>query len=277
MNETNQQNTDSNLLVDPSRIEAVLKHLLRSINVHWKESSESTNRDLLHLAEQDAPGWTVVGADSQTGGRGRHSRAWVSPFGGLYFSILLRCGVTESPVTLLPLTVGLAVYRALIDEARQRGGEIHPRLKWPNDILTENGKLAGILCEAIEENGNWSVIAGIGMNILPLSREVRRLIPDEVTSLVEEADLDWTKSGMVVSILRCLEEEVEQWHQNPEDIRERWIIASGMKDREITVKATGGPFTGKVQGINHNGGLVLSTPRGIIEINSAEGIKEKHV
>ncbi len=262
--------------IEPARIEAVLHHKLRSIKVIWKEETRSTNTDLLQLAQEGAPGWTVLGAHTQLTGRGRHQRRWISPSGGLYVSLLLRLGIPESPITLIPLTVGLALQDAIQEEARQRNGVIQSRLKWPNDVLTPNGKLAGILCEAIEKDGSWSVIAGVGVNIHPMSEEQKHLILDPVTSLEEEASLDWTRAGLLVAFLRCMVDRFEQWRMKPEIIRSEWLEASQMQGQTIAVRSTKPPLHGTVYGLSEIGGLMLKTEKGMIEINSAETIEEHH-
>jgi BirA family transcriptional regulator, biotin operon repressor / biotin---[acetyl-CoA-carboxylase] ligase len=118
----------------------------------------STSERLKELARGGAPEWTVVVADEQTAGRGRQGRAWASPPGGLYLSVLLRPPL--APAALLPLAAGVAVAEAF--------GEIgvSAELKWPNDVLVDGRKAAGILAEASSSGSaiDW-VVLGIGVNL----------------------------------------------------------------------------------------------------------------
>lgn len=133
--------------------------------VHLFESVGSTNETARRLAEEeDAPGGTVVLAAEQTEGRGREGRSWHSPPGGVYLSVLLKPSSLPNP-DLLPLLAGLGVVRRL-DEAFDG---LAPALKWPNDVMVDDRKAGGVLCEAV-----WSdedvrfVVAGVGLNVRPV-------------------------------------------------------------------------------------------------------------
>ena len=133
------------------------------------DRAEST-QDLVHrLGEEGAPHGTAIFAREQVGARGTRGRVWRAPVGGLWLSVLLR---PEHPaaVEVLSLRVGLAVARTL-----ERSGPVPPiGLKWPNDLILGDRKLAGVLCEARwrGERIGW-VTVGVGIN-------VRNPIPDEV-------------------------------------------------------------------------------------------------
>ncbi|MDP8208050.1 MAG: biotin--[acetyl-CoA-carboxylase] ligase [Candidatus Electryonea clarkiae] len=264
--------------IEPSRIEAVLKHRIPRIKVLWTEETKSTNEDLLSLIKRDAHAWTVLIADHQTRGHGRHRRHWASPVGGLYFSVLLSLNIDDPPVTLAPLTVGIALYEAIKSEAKSRGGAVELRLKWPNDVLTEQGKLAGILCESIELNeGEIGVIAGIGVNMKPLDEETRRLILDPTTSLFEEAELDWTRAGLITTFLLRLSDKLEDLSNEPEKIRKAWLEISESVGKQVKVKSPSGIVEGIVRGISDAGGLLVMNSNGIeVEITSSERIDEHH-
>ena len=103
------------------------------------------------------PVWTVIRARCQTSGRGRHARVWVSDEGGLWMSVVLPPGSGKRPPTLSPLIVGLALYRVCAGM-----GVKGLRLRWPNDLLVGDRKLAGVLLERPSED---RVVAGIGLNL----------------------------------------------------------------------------------------------------------------
>jgi BirA family biotin operon repressor/biotin-[acetyl-CoA-carboxylase] ligase len=125
-----------------------------------RDRLDSTNGHLLRAAGRGAPAGTVCLAETQTAGRGRIGRSWVSPFGAnLYLSLLWRF---EDPAQVagLSLAVGVATVRAL-----KRAGVAGIGLKWPNDLLWEDRKLGGILLEATgEAHGSLAVVVGLGLN-----------------------------------------------------------------------------------------------------------------
>jgi BirA family biotin operon repressor/biotin-[acetyl-CoA-carboxylase] ligase len=119
----------------------------------------STNDRARELAAEGAGPFAAVIAEEQTAGRGRGGRRWDSPPArGLWMSVLLRPPAAES-ARLAPLLVGLALCRAL---DRVLGGGAAARLKWPNDVLLEARKVAGVLCEGA---AGGAVVAGVGVNV----------------------------------------------------------------------------------------------------------------
>jgi BirA family transcriptional regulator, biotin operon repressor / biotin---[acetyl-CoA-carboxylase] ligase len=123
-------------------------------------ATESTNDDARAAARSGAPEGAVFLASSQSAGRGRLGREWVSPPGGVYLSVVLRPRVAPAEVSSLSLAVALGVAMGL-----ERLG-IKPRLKWPNDLLLGDGKLAGLLSEmSVESDAVEWVVAGVGVNV----------------------------------------------------------------------------------------------------------------
>lgn len=121
-------------------------------------SVSSTNDVLRGKAREGAPEWSVVLADAQSAGRGRRGRTWLSPPGNLYLSVLLR--PRFEALGVLPLIAGVA----LAEAAAEWG--VEARLKWPNDVVVGERKLAGVLAEAASSGGRVeSVVLGIGMNL----------------------------------------------------------------------------------------------------------------
>ena len=130
---------------------------------------EST-MDLAHrLAEEDAPSGTAVVASAQTGGRGSRGRGWHSPPGGLWLTLIVRPGRGGE---LLSLRAGLAIAEAV--ERAAPGTAV--RIKWPNDLMVDDRKLGGVLCEArwVSDAPAW-VAVGVGLN-------VRNPIPPEIAA-----------------------------------------------------------------------------------------------
>ncbi len=131
-------------------------------------STGSTNADLLAAATAGAADHTVLIADTQTAGRGRRDRSWVSPAGtGLYLSVLLRpSGVPAARLGTLGMVAGLA----LVHVAGEAG--VAASLKWPNDLLVDGAKCAGVLSEVATGGAAQAAVVGIGLNVAPLPEDV---------------------------------------------------------------------------------------------------------
>lgn len=133
-----------------------------SRQVLWYAEVGSTNDVAAALANRGEPEGTVVIADAQSAGRGRHGRAWASPPGaGLYMSIVMRPAAPA--VSLLTIAAGVAFADGI-----QAATGLQPELKWPNDVYIRGRKLAGILAEAGTSNaGVPHVVLGCGINLMP--------------------------------------------------------------------------------------------------------------
>lgn len=127
------------------------------------EATGSTNDDARELARCGALQGTAVAARSQSGGRGRRGHAWASPEGGLYLSVVLRPGVGPQHFVGLPAVCALGALRA-VREASGLGSRVG--IKWPNDLVIDNRKLAGLLVEAGAGEGGPFAVLGIGINLV---------------------------------------------------------------------------------------------------------------
>jgi BirA family transcriptional regulator, biotin operon repressor / biotin---[acetyl-CoA-carboxylase] ligase len=154
----------------------------RLSSLRWVEETGSTNRDLMEAIAAGAPDATVLVADRQTAGRGRRDRTWVTPARAALCSVLLR---PARPSVVLPC-VSLATGVAAVEAVARLGGAAG--LKWPNDVMAADRKLAGILAEAAGD----AAVTGIGVN-LALGDDAPPGIPiglDEVTGgPVDEVEL----------------------------------------------------------------------------------------
>lgn len=158
---------------DPE-LEAILSRYMNQCAlrgpVHAVQETGSTMEDAHTLAAQGAPEGTLVYAERQAQGRGRLGRVWESPEGGAYFSIILRPQRPAAEVPQLSLVAGLAVVEGI-----QKLVRLYPRIRWPNDVLLNHKKLAGILVEARSSG----VVVGIGVNV----RTEASSLPDTAISL----------------------------------------------------------------------------------------------
>lgn len=154
--------------------------------------TESTNNDVIRLGREGAPHGTAVAARRQTLGRGRRGHVWVSPKGGLYFSVLMRPQVPRVSFSAIPAACGLAA----LDACHVLGAR-GVALKWPNDIIATTGendgaKLGGILVEVGESASGPFAVCGIGVNLTPPPHEAIRpaAVHDGMVGALSPAYLD---------------------------------------------------------------------------------------
>ena len=133
------------------------------VPMHLLASTPSTNDEASHAAKDGAPSGSTWVAEQQTSGRGRQGREWVSPRGeNLLFSVLVRVTCPPSRLPPIALVAGLAVRDAVAIAAP----EAAVMLKWPNDVLVEGRKIAGVLVEAVTSGSRvQAVVIGVGINV----------------------------------------------------------------------------------------------------------------
>lgn len=216
----------------------------------------STNDDAKALAREGAAAGTLVVADAQTKGRGRSGASWHSPPGeNVYLSLVLRPALAASAVAPLTLVVGLAVRDAV---ARRVGRPV--LVKWPNDVLVDEKKLAGILIEGqVRGDALASIVVGIGVNVA-----VRAFPPplDAIaTSLAIAGASDLDRSTLVAEIVRNVARETERFAaQGLAPFLERLASNDALSGREVTV----GGARGVARGIDALGRLRVELADGSV-------------
>ncbi len=154
------------------------------MRIHLSQT-DSTNRVAREEAVAGAASGTVVWADSQVAGKGQYGRSFVSPAGGLYFSLILRPALSPDCLPFITLATGLACSDALA-----RHFMVDVQLKWPNDLFLQGKKLGGILCETLFEShlspAQAAVIIGVGINCTGGKADFPQELRPLVTTLGEE-------------------------------------------------------------------------------------------
>ena len=219
--------------------------------VEWPEVIPSTSDRLKALARGGAPEWTAVLADRQTGGRGREGRAWVSPAGGLYLSVLLRPRFEK--VGLLPLAAGVAVAEA--------AGELGVRaeLKWPNDVLGPSGKLAGILSEATYGRAGveW-VVLGIGLNVTLDPSALPPELAGAVTSLSACGAPETPLPVVAAAVLDRLGAGYAALASSPDRVVAAWRSrAAPWWGEPVEVRTSEGALQGRLLEVDDDGALLV--------------------
>jgi BirA family biotin operon repressor/biotin-[acetyl-CoA-carboxylase] ligase len=208
--------------------------------LHLRETS-STNDRARVLAGAGAPHGTLVTAGVQTAGRGRQGRTWSAPPG----RALLMSVVVRDPARLLPLIAAVAVAEAA---AGVTGRDV--RIKWPNDVLLDGRKVAGILAEARPQDG-WAVL-GVGLNVALRPED----LPPEVRPIAATLGLDARDvEPLLGRVLRALERALAL---DTAVLLDAWRDRDALWGREITW----GAGNGRAAGVDEDGRLVVELPGG---------------
>jgi BirA family biotin operon repressor/biotin-[acetyl-CoA-carboxylase] ligase len=218
---------------------------------------DSTNDHLRDLFLQGAVEGTVVVAERQSQGRGRHGRAWASPPGGLYLSLLIRPTPWEaSRITLL---LAVAAVRALAPLG------ITARLKWPNDILVGGRKLGGILAEGVHSVGGYGLIVGVGLNTNIAVDDLPDEVQGRATSARVELGRKVDNEEVLLRLLSELDEVYRLLRSGGEDqlLREYCSFCETL-GREVEVQGSRGRVRGLAVGIEPDGRLLVQDDGGRI-------------
>lgn len=229
----------------------------------------STNRYLLETypEKQYESGYVCI-AESQTDGRGRRGRQWVSPFASnIYLSMVWRCADGPAALAGLSLALGVAIMRVLSDFGARDIG-----LKWPNDIIWQGKKLGGILVEiAGEANGPCVLVAGIGINVKMAYGagtdidqpwvDLRHILGDKIPFRMD-------------LVCRTIEQMMDILHDYPQRgfsaYQQEWNKWDVVRGRQVRLSLPNSEKTGVVKGVDTEGALLLDTGKSVERITSGE-------
>jgi len=245
--------------LDPDKIKAGLetKRIGKEIIVY--KSTSSTNDIAAEYAKNPDNDGLAVFAEQQTKGRGRNGSTWQSPPAqSILCSILLT---KDSPnAELLSLTAAVAVARTI-----DKPGQFPAKIKWPNDILIDNKKIAGILIESKTFNGRNASIIGIGINC----RQKKSDFPTQLRSIATSIDLQSPSKCDRTLIAKRLLTELDHWLETaqayPEKVVETWLTLSTQLNSRITLTYNGKNFIGRCIGIDPQKGLTLQLDSDLVK------------
>lgn len=242
-------------------VAAALGEGARRFDVDILDACASTNAELMRRAEAGAPSGSVVAARRQTAGRGRMGRTWFSePGASLTFSLLWRF----APGTLphgLSLAVGVALVEAL--KALGVGGLA---LKWPNDVLRDGRKVAGVLVELVPGAPHAAVI-GIGLN-----RRLPTALPAEVRATAADVGVEAAPAQLLARLLAALLRVLEEFAAGGfVALRARWLAHCAHLDVPVTILSEfAPPLSGRCVAIDVDGALMIETPVCVQRVLSGE-------
>ncbi len=242
-----------------------IRTLLPDREIHWHASVGSTMNEAVRLAESGAASGTIVGADEQTAGQGRHGRSWHSERDcGLYFSIILRLQLPAESMPVVTFALGLATVEAI-----QLTTGVSCDLRWPNDVLAGGRKCAGILTQL---HGD-AVIAGIGVNVNQTE------FPADVSAIATSIRLmsgrEQSREFLLVALLDDIDRHCDILaRQGRSAIFDLFSRASSyVTGRRVIVDLAESSISGTTAGLTEEGYLRLRRDNGSEEIIIAGGVR----
>ncbi len=260
--------------INSDKIEEAFKKRIIGKNVMYFDSLPSTNNKAKELAMELKEG-TVILAEEQTKGKGRLGRNWASPGRkGIYASIVLKPEAKPESVSKLTLLGAAAVSLALDEFA------VESKIKWPNDIILNSKKIAGILTEMNSELGivNY-IILGIGINVLQTEEEIPEELRVKATSIYAQTKRPVDRTDLLIAILKNLDTLYSEFKMS-EGIDKALDICrdrSAVLGREVIVIQGREERKGQAISINRDGELMVKFESGIENIMSGEvSIRSEH-
>ena len=220
--------------------------------IHYFPEIGSTMDAARELAKKGAKEGTIVIAEAQTHGRGRLSRQWLSPRGGIYFTLILRPRISPAyapRINLMASVVVAATIRKLLG--------LNAELKWPNDVLIAGRKVCGILAEMAAETDIVNFVnVGIGINVNTPVPQFQKT----ATSLKDELGREVSRKELLSALLAEIDERRARLMQ-PELLQE-YKRFSGTLNKYVRIMSLGEEMTGRAIDIDATGALVLKTKDG---------------
>ncbi len=229
--------------------------------VRWSAATGSTNDDAVQAARAGAAEGLVIGADFQREGRGRRGRPWLAGAAdGLLFSIVLRPRVPAAEAGVLPLVAAVAVTDALGPDAM---------IVWPNDIVLEDRKVCGVLCEmAVDESGTDWVVVGIGLNVrrAPTVEDARW-----TPGCLRDAGDGRSRIDLLGDLLDALSVRYEEWRRDgPGGVLGDFARRDLLRGTGVTVRSGDRELAGTAEGLDELGRLRVRTESGQVAVGAGE-------
>lgn len=246
--------------LNPSKLQEGSRTRLLGRSIFFSEEVASTNEWAKKLASQGAPeGWVAI-AETQTHGRGRLDREWVSPLGGLWFSLILRPKQRLAKAAKLTFVAGIAVAETLHEQYGLR-----TQTKWPNDVLVSGRKICGILGEASMTGKEVNaVVLGIGINA---NFDAERVLPESIraraTSLETELRRRIQLEELFIRLLEKLEAAYALYNRRGfSSILKQWKRYAVFLGQEVEVTDRNEKITGLAYDVDKDGALILMLENG---------------
>ncbi len=247
-------------LLTPTEVKPLLKTKWMGRTIHHFQTLDSTNSKAYQVALNGAEEGEVVISESQEKGRGRLGRQWFSPpFLNLYLSVILRPKISPHQASLITLMAAVATADAI-----QKFSGLLPLIKWPNDILLRDRKVAGLLNEIHSEMDRIHfVILGIGVNL----NMDEKMFSKEIRAVATSLKIEMGQKVSRKAFLQFFLQELEKWYsifleEGGAVILKAWRDRAHIKGRQVKVTSFGETVAGIAIDVDSNGALILETENG---------------
>jgi len=237
-------------------------------DIHVFNETDSTNIQAFKLAAAGADEGSIVLAESQTLGKGRLGRKWISPAGmNIYLSVIIRPKIPTLTAPRLTLVTAVA-----LSETLDLFGAAGHRIKWPNDMLFNGKKLSGILTEMKGDCDTIDfIIIGLGINLNSSSENFTDEFKNTVVSLKDIIGEETDRIDFLNCFLLKFEKNYFEFlHDGFPEILQRWILKSKILNQKIEVTNYNEVFTGIVTDVSPDGNLLVKTDNGLLQVNSGD-------
>ncbi len=250
-----------------------LGELIDVISVH--DEIDSSNSEAMRLLNSGDSASRLIIARSQSAGKGRRGRQWISPYdSGIYMSLVRILQGGSETLAGLSLVTALTVWQSLVKLEAVRSGSTenigHLQLKWPNDVLHRGSKLAGILLESRQLPDQIAVVFGIGIN-LSFSAEEQAEVDRKLTNLGDLVATPIVRIELIANLVRALWHGIDRYLEcGFESFQQDWNTADGYIGQDVIIDNGAEKLTGKHRGVDKAGALLLDTQSGRRRISGGE-------
>ncbi|NCA28861.1 MAG: biotin--[acetyl-CoA-carboxylase] ligase [Proteobacteria bacterium] len=241
----------------------IANHKYKNFTIHHYDEILSTNQSAYNLAEnRQIFDRELILANLQTKGRGRLDRAWSSPLGNLYFSLILQPKINLNQISKISFVVSCAIQKTFEKIFNQFEIQAEIKNKWPNDLLINNQKVAGILIEGKNsENLNEFLVVGVGINVI--SNPTDTIFP--ATNLAS-----FSINISTLDLLKLFLDEFEVLYENWlkfgfKNIRELWLKNAFNLDQNIIIKPNNISISGVFKNIDDDGNILIEVDNKIMK------------
>ena len=236
-------------------------------NLEYYSRLASTNDEAWELIAENVPNGSLIITDNQFKGRGRFGNKWISaPSMGLTFSLILY---DLKNLHKLPLIIGVSVCEAL------KEFNFKLQLKWPNDIILNDKKIGGILCELKKINNVKTIVVGIGMNINEKADDFPDNLRKSAISLSMVSNKTFQRERVLAKILNRFEKNLDLFKQKNLELFKKWESFCNHIDKEVTFHKNNINVVGRFLKISDEGSAIIEVDNkekafssGIVEINN---------
>ena len=237
------------------------------LRIEVEREIDSTNAALKRRALSEDIHGVALFAETQTAGRGRLGRVWVSPpKSNIYLSLGWRTGLEPLELAGLSLAAGCA-----IGEGLERNLGLKMQLKWPNDLYLGGKKCGGVLIDLVQSsNQDWTIVVGVGLNVA-MPNSGGNDIDQPWTDLGSHSAVPLTRNEVGGQLLGALVPLLSSWQVGAfSQWRESWSRRDLMAGHQITVQQGNHSISGRADGVDHSGALRVVTNEGLTVVQSGE-------